>query len=255
MSVSENAAMSESKNAAMNGQLYLSRARLRAARGEALSAIAPLLLPDDKCHQAGHAHRVLWLLFQDIRDAKRDFLWRDEGGGKYMILSRRPPSDPLGLFALETKPFTASLEVGDVLSFVLRANPVMASKPARTQQRLETGGPRTRGQKVDVVMHALRDVPKSDRGIVRDKIASQAGENWLTKQGQKAGFKLAAPALVDGYTQIPVERRKGRPAGFSVLNFAGRIEITDPAAFIEKLASGFGSAKAFGNGLMLIRRA
>src|SRR5215467_9093522 len=84
-------------------RLYLSRARLRTARGEALSAVAPLLIPDDPKRRAGHAHRVLWLLFRDVPDATRDFLWRDEGRGRYLILSCRPPSDPLGLFELETK--------------------------------------------------------------------------------------------------------------------------------------------------------
>lgn len=238
----------------MRSPLYLSRARLRAERGEALSAIAPLLIPGDKRHQAGHAHRVLWLLFQDIPDAKRDFLWRDEGNGKYMILSQRPPADPHGLFELETKSFTPALEAGDVLSFTLRANPVVASKPARTADRLQREGARARGQKVDVVMNALNAVPKGERGSIRDGIATEAGTNWLINQGGKSGFKLAAAPLVDGYAQIPVERRRGRPAGFSVLNFQGRIEITDPAAFLAKLATGFGSAKAFGCGLMLIRR-
>ena len=36
---------------------------------------------------------------------------------------------------------------------------------------------------------------------------------------------------------------------------SGEITITDPAAFLSKLPLGFGSAKAFGCGLMLIRRA
>lgn len=237
----------------MSTQLHLSRARLRASRGEALSAIAPLLIPDDKSKHAGHAHRVLWLLFQDLPDAKRDFLWRDEGNGKYMILSQRPPTDPLGLFELETKPFAPELDVGDTLSFALRANPVVAGKPSASPpgalKRFK------RGPKVDVVMKALHEVPKGERGPVRDSIACQAGTNWLATQGEKSGFKLTAPPLVDGYAQVPVERRRGRPAGFSVLNFAGKIEITDPAIFALKLAAGFGSAKAFGNGLMLIRRA
>jgi CRISPR system Cascade subunit CasE len=238
----------------MTQPLYLSRARLRAARGEALSAIAPLLIPDDKTKNAGHAHRVLWLLFQDMPDAKRDFLWRDEGNGKYMILSARPPTDPKGLFELDTKPFAPELEVGDQLAFSLRANPVVASKPARTADRLSKDAS-ARGQKVDVVMNALHAVPKGARGPVRDEIATTAGAAWLSTQGEKSGFKLSAPPLVDGYAQIPVERRRGRPAGFSVLNFTGRIEITDPAAFLAKITTGFGSAKAFGNGLMLIRRA
>lgn len=239
----------------MTAELYLSRARLRAARGEALSAIAPLLIPDDPKQQAGYAHRVLWLLFQDIPDAKRDFLWRDEGGGKYMILSHRPPTDPHHLFDLETKAFAPSLKAGDRLAFSLRANPVVARKQARTADVLERHGPRARGQKVDVVMDALKAVRPQQRAALRDEIAAKAGSEWLAKQGLASGFTLSAPPLVDGYAQQPVERRRGRPAGFSVLNLSGVLEVTEPQLFVARLSRGFGSAKAFGNGLMLIRRA
>lgn len=238
----------------MTTELYLSRARLRASRGEALSAIAPLLIPDDPKQQAGHAHRVLWLLFQDIPDAKRDFLWRDEGDGKYMILSPRSPTDPHHLFDLETKPFAPNLKPGDRLAFSLRANPVVARKQARTADVLERHGPRARGQKVDVVMDALKSVRPQQRASVRNAIAAKAGTEWLEKQGASSGFTLSAPPLIDGYAQQPVERRNGRPAGFSVLNMSGVLEVTDPQVFLARLSKGFGSAKAFGNGLMLIRR-
>ena len=231
--------------------LFMSRARLRATRGEALSAIAPLLIPDDDNKRAGHAHRVLWLLFQDIPDAKRDFLWRDEGNGRYLILSQRSPTDPLGLFELESKGFKPSLAVGDRLAFTLRANPVVASKGALEPN---ARAQRTRGKKVDVVMHALQNVAKAERKVMRDAVATKAGTDWLTSQGAKAGFMLASAPVVDGYAQIPVERRRGRPAGFSVLDFKGTIEVTEPFALLDKLARGFGSAKAFGCGLMLIRR-
>ena len=233
-------------------KLYMSRARLRATRGEALSAIAPLLIPDDETKRAGHAHRVLWLLFQDFPDAARDFLWRDEGNGRYLILSQRPPTDPLGLFELESKPFEPALAAGDRLAFTLRANPVIASKGALDA---DARARRARGQKVDVVMHALRDVAKGERKSARDAVATKAGTDWLMAQGAKAGFTLVSAPAVDGYAQIPVERRRGRPAGFSVLEFKGVIEITDAPGFLAKLARGFGSAKAFGCGLMLIRRA
>jgi CRISPR system Cascade subunit CasE len=33
------------------------------------------------------------------------------------------------------------------------------------------------------------------------------------------------------------------------------LQVTDPAAFLAKVASGFGPQKAFGCGLMLLRRA
>ena len=48
--------------------------------------------------------------------------------------------------------------------------------------------------------------------------------------------------------------RKGQPQ-FGILDLTGRIEIADPAVFLALLARGFGRAKAFGCGLMLIRRA
>jgi CRISPR system Cascade subunit CasE len=44
-------------------------------------------------------------------------------------------------------------------------------------------------------------------------------------------------------------------ASFGVLDFAGLIEVADPSVFVARLGQGFGKAKAFGCGLMLIRRA
>ena len=65
----------------------------------------------------------------------------------------------------------------------------------------------------------------------------------------------------DNYDQIRLSRGpdgKGprqRPLTFSVLDLEGELEVTDPALFLRSLAAGFGRAKAFGCGLMLIRRA
>ncbi len=235
----------------MISTLYLSRARLRASRGGALSSIAPLLIPKDENKRASHAHRILWLLFQDVPDADRDFLWRDSGKGRFFVLSRRQPTNPLGLFELETKPFEPELEPGDRLRFALRANPVIATKQALSPEERTK---RWRGKRVDVVMHALHSIPRGERVAARDEVASQATTRWLERQAERSGFKLSRAPIVSGYTQIPVERKKGRPAGFSVLDLEGEIEITEPAVFMAKLSQGFGSAKAFGNGLMLIRR-
>jgi len=233
-------------------ELYLSRARLRASRGEALSAIAPILLPQDPGSRAGHAHRVLWLLFQDEPDSKRDFLWRDEGNGRYLILSRRRPSDPKGLFELESKPFAPSLQEGDLLRFALRVNPVISTKEALSP---EDRAARRRGKRVDVVMYALHKIPKGERAKHRDQLVQQTVWHWLAAQGERAGFRLPQAPSVGRYSQTPIERKGGRAAGIAVVDVEGVIEITDPHAFMARLAQGFGSAKAFGNGLMLIRRA
>ena len=148
------------------------------------------------------------------------------------------------------------------MSFVLRANPVVASKTALDAT---AGAPRARGKRVDGVMHALfnahsreqrKAMSRTDKlSSVRERIVQETGAAWLAAQGAKAGFELAEKPAISDYVQIAVERRHGRPAGFSVLDFAGTIALNDPTAFLDRLAKGLGSAKAFGNGLMLIRRA
>jgi len=235
--------------------LYLSRARLRSDRGEVLSAIAPILLPDDSRRRAGLAHRLVWLLFQDRSDACRDFLWRDEGVGRYFILSKTVPTDPNALFDLETKRFEPHLKVGDKLRFMLRVNATVARKSALSDSERAA---RKRGKRVDVVMDALRSVPTASRARQREAIASQIGRQWLEQQGKQAGFSLSDSSL-RAYQKVDVgdEARPQRRshAGIAVLDLDGIISVTDPLAFVTKLGCGFGSAKAFGNGLMLIRRA
>ncbi len=238
----------------MTSSLFLSRARLRSGHGETLSAIAPILMPDDENRRAALAHRLVWLLFQDVQNANRDFLWRDDGAGKYFILSQRPPVDPKDLFELDTKSFSPALQVGDDLRFVLRANPTVARKGANDP---DATGKRQRGKRVDVVMDRLNKLPKSDRAKDRDRVAAEAGRAWLDEQGSRAGF-APKTVVVGGYSQIDIsdqERKRRRErAGISVMDLEGVLTINDPAAFLTKLATGFGSAKAFGNGLMLIRR-
>lgn len=239
----------------MSAPLYLSRARLRSSRGESLSAIAPILLPDDPSRRAGRSHRLVWLLFQDVPDAARDFLWRDDGDGRYMILSHRPPQDPNGLFDLDTKPFEPRLAVGDELRFVLRASPTVARKAALTDAERGQGA---RGKRVDIVMDALKKLSKAERTARRDDLVASCGRKWLDDQGSRAGFTVRA-AVIKSYDQLDVSdhERLGRRsrATVSVIDAEGVLAVDDPEKFLAKVAAGFGSAKAFGSGLMLIRRA
>lgn len=257
----------------MTGPLYLSRARLRARRGEALASIAPLLLPDDVSARYDAQHRIIWLMFRDGPDTSREpqwregeqgFLWRDDGNGMFLVLSRRQPTDPHRLFELETKTFEPSLTEGDCLRFALRANPVASRKP---KPKGSVPAQRERGKRVDVVMDALKPVARTcwstrtGRAFERDDIVTEATYKWLARQGEKHGFVLRKGGAfsASGYTQVQIQRKKSggerRPAGFSVVDLAGEIEVTDPAAFLMRLPLGFGSAKAFGCGLMLLRRA
>lgn len=272
----------------MNTPLFLSRARLRTGRGEQLSAIARVLLHGSKGDTVGNAHRILWMLFRDRdEDEPRDFLWREEAPGRYLILSKRAPSDEHGLFDLQTKDYAPKLSPGDRLAFALRANPVVSLKKGRKpgEEKYDRKG-RVRSMRCDIVMNALkplggRDGPRdadgqTERATKRDKILTEVSRSWVQKQGESYGFRLALnpdngnqPYLsASNYETVKIPRGKTnadtgqwklesqkRFAQFGVLDFEGLIEVTDPAAFLKQLAEGFGKAKAFGCGLMLIKRA
>lgn len=253
----------------MTSPLFLSRARLRSRRGEALASVAPLLLPTSGAERNAAAHRIVWLLFQSTPDVAQEtnwrqteqgYLWRDDGDGRYLILSREQPHDPHDIFDLETQEFAPKLSEGDRLKFALRANPVVSSKSEFTDEQK-----RNRGKRVDVVMNALKAVhqtnwsSKTGRAFERDRLVTETTQAWLVHQGGKHGFKLSSEGgfIAEGYSQVQVargSRNRRRAAGFSVVNLTGEIAVTDPAAFLSRLPLGFGSAKAFGCGLMLIRR-
>lgn len=226
---------------------FLSRIRLR--RDASARALAPLLLPADGARSRA-GHHLLWSLFADTPDRRRDFLWREiEDGARvaFLALSARPPEDRHDLFEVDTKPFEANLQPGDRLGFSLRTNPVVTRRVA----------PR-RSLRADVVMDRLRHLPKAERAAARLDLAAEVGTAWLRDQLVRHGARLpdaSEPLRVDGYEQVRLDRGSGqRPVRFSVLDFDGVLEVVEPNAFLAAVRHGFGKAKAFGCGLMLIRR-
>lgn len=225
--------------------LYLSRLRLR--RDPSTRALSALLDPEERGKATDAHHRLIWSAFADAPDRRRDFLWRAEGKGSFLTLSARPPA-PSDLFEPpEVKDFAPALASGDRLAFRLRAN---ATRTVKTDK--------PRGARVDLVMHALHPMPPGARAEARMTAAQEVGAEWFARQGAEAGFAPEPEATVEDYSVFALPghagRRKGQPQ-YGVLDMTGVIRLTDPAAFLRKLAQGFGRARAFGCGLMLIRRA
>lgn len=219
--------------------LYLSRLTLSLA--PAAAALDALLNPKDGGARLDAHHRLLWSLFTDGPDRRRDFLWRDEGKGVFLTLSARPPLAHDLFEVPQVQPFAPALAKGDRLAFALRVN--------ATRDRAGAG-------RVDVVMDALHALPPGDRSQARMALAQREGVAWLAGQGARNGFRLIAADVAD-YSAVTLPgfrgKRKGQPQ-FGVLEMAGLLEVTDPAALIARLGQGFGRAKAFGCGLMLVRR-
>ncbi len=229
----------------MMAELYLSRARLR--RDTTVKALLPLLQSGDG--GANHpGHHLVWSLFADSPDRRRDFLWREMERGTFLILSARRPADRHALFEIDApKLFAPALEAGDRLQFSLRANPVVRRYDPR----------RRRSVKHDVVMDALRSNPGGERAEHRLAVMRERGSAWLERQADRAGFIVQPVSVrVDGYDQHRVTRKGTAPAmSFSTLDFDGFLTVGDPDTFLAAIAGGFGAAKAYGCGLMLIRRA
>jgi CRISPR system Cascade subunit CasE len=221
---------------------YLLRARLK--RNAAIASIATLLLPEETSRRAEASHRLLWSLFAGNPQASRPFLWREEKGGHFYILASELPGES-EIFDVEVKEFAPALAVGDRLQFSLRANATRAYK---------LPGER-RGKRADVVMAALSPLSKTERSMQREAVIQEAGAAWLAGQGGKHGFSLSAAPRVEGYNKWQIPRGKMPKIEISTLDFEGILEVEEVDKFVAALAGGFGRAKAFGCGLMLIRRA
>ena len=234
--------------------LHLTRAVLN--RDAGVAALAPLLNPPNPNRALDAHHRLIWTLFPG-KDLKRDFLWRADGRGRFFILSRRVPT-PSDLFRpLDTTPFTPDLEPGDTLSFILRVN---ATKDRRVPKDKNGRRPNRR---VDLVMDALHGTTGqtslgsdqvSDRPGLRMKIADRVAADWLAAQGRRSGFTTERVHVEDYSVRRFAYGRRNRIT-FGLLDMTGTLVVTEPDAFVAALGAGFGRARAFGCGLMLIRRA
>lgn len=236
---------------------YLSRLTL--SRDPSIKSVAPLLNPAQGTnggHAASAHHRLVWSAFSDGSESPRDFLWRAEDRGVFYVLSTTPPRESPLFETAEVKPFNPALSTGDRLDFRLRVHATV-NTPAPGEKR---------GKRHDIVMHRLSNVPKKDRADKRMQIAEEAAADWLNKQGKRDGFALLQPhdpgrCLLHDYRVLSISRGGAvgkacdHRARLGVLDVEGRVEVTDPGAFLTRLNSGFGRGKAFGNGLMLIRRA
>ncbi len=196
-------------------------------------------------------HTVLWRLFPDDPDAKRDFLFRKAINNSwpfFYMVSQRQPQAPNKTIKIETKVYQPRLDLGHHLSFNLRVNPVITKK--------NSTGKRIRH---DVVMNNKCNCayPFS----IEDRISSgqlehTAGITWLSARAEQMGCEFDTEALrVYGYQQHRFKSRKQKELiKFSSLDFSGRLIVTEPDKFRHALFNGIGPAKAFGCGLMLVRR-
>lgn len=196
------------------------------------------------------AHQLLWNLFPNDGDKKRDFLFHKddkESIPSFFVMSQKKPVS-IGALSVQTKPFTPKLSVGQKLAFTLVANPVVARKKDGKKH----------SKKHDVWMDTKKQA--KENGLSGDKLVQlceTASKEWLIRQGERCGFAISKDAIiVDGYQQNRFYKGKGeKTIRFSSIHYEGILKVTDPVSFIKMLGEGLGKSKAFGCGLMLVRKA
>lgn len=212
-------------------------------------------------------HRLLWTLMPaEMQEAgkpaspsgadKAAFLWRrapDADGSDVFYLLGPRPRDDSAFFAVETKPWAPVFAPGDRLAFDMIVN-------ATVDRQLDPAKGRGGRKRIDIVADALRRTASAERGglprgVHKEKIARQAMTSWLDGQGQRNGFRLfGTPELIDQEIVLIGDRRKTAPK-LGVARLAGFLDVMDPEVFARRVAMGFGRGKAFGYGLMLLKRA
>ena len=218
-------------------------------------------------------HQWLWeRFFAAPEGTARDFVFRRLDGGvaaRFYTVSARPPRTDVPGWQVKAKPFNPTLCAGERLAFELRANPVVSrlGEPLRhadgTPRLRPSGSAKHKVVRHDVVMDAKKGL-LAERGLARwqdwtgaDKpplyeLARDACRDWLVESGKRRGFEVHTDGLsVEAYTQHLGKDAKLR---FSSVDFSGELTVLDTDRFGAALREGIGHAKAFGCGLLLVRR-
>ncbi len=185
-------------------------------------------------------HQVVDLAYPSATEKQGRILWRldSSGWGDSRLLVQTdflPSPDRLNKagFELLSKDFEPIFTADQVFSFRLRANPTKRLRTMRKEEKLD---PKIRGARVGL---------KSE----------QEALEWLLRKSQSCGFEAHTPSLavcVEGLIKLSGKGEKGIQL-HSVL-FEGTLRVTDPARFQAALTGGIGSGKAFGFGLLSLRR-
>jgi CRISPR system Cascade subunit CasE len=239
---------------------YFSRIRLDKSHSRAREALL-----EGGQEDAYADHRWLWRFFPAEPGAPRGFLFRRiephaaRGGPILYTISSRQPEPAHPAWQVDSRPYDPQVPTGARLSFELRINPVQA--------RARDGG----RKRDDVVMHAKRRI-LTERGAKAWReldaatrpplyeLAHRTVVTWFTgeeEQGVAArhGFRVADGTMrVDAYRQHRFSRKGSQPIRISTVDLSGVLEVTDTARARTALLNGIGHAKAFGCGLLLVRR-
>ncbi len=199
-------------------------------------------IPWDFARNPYELHRQLWRLFPGVEresrrnddEARQGFLFRVEESlpgrpARLLMQSRQAPGAVAGVNVIGAREFHPKPAVGQRLAFLLTANPI---KTIVDEQR------------------DAKAAKKSEKCRV-PLIREEEQREWLARKLIQA----AHIDTVDVLPHPPLHFRKGNRGGKLVtVTYEGTLRVNNPDALARCLENGIGPAKAFGCGLLLVRR-
>lgn len=199
-------------------------------------------VPWEFARNSYNLHRQLWRLFpgepRETRrhgeESRQGFLFRVEENqpgrvARLLVQSARPPEKASDVTLVCAREFNPAPQAGQRLAFVITVNPI-------------------------------KTIADTEVGAKPDKKSAKCRVPLIREEEQRAWLerKLRGAAVIEAAVvqpHPPLYFRKGNRAGkFVTVTFEGVIRVQEPALMISLLKNGIGPAKAFGCGLMLVRR-
>ena len=193
-------------------------------------------------------HRMVWSLFRAPGTETRSFLYRKEDlrGPVIYCVSAEPPRDSTRQWSVETKPYDPQVAIGETLEFSLCANPVVSRRDDQGKQLRH-----------DVVMDAktkLREAGQKSPQV--SALMQDACFQWMSRRAATIGVEIGVQGFgCFSYRVLRFRRpRNGNRISLGVVDLRGRLRVLDASLFRQALFHGVGHGKAFGCGLLMVRR-
>ena len=197
-------------------------------------------------------HKKIWELASRNENQKRDFLYRVEYDAYqnikhiYLLAPNQISSQKNIKIAVSPR-YQPQLETGEFLFFKLRANPII--------KRKENG----KAKEYSLVMDAKHQFKKNGQNYQEqfslDELIHDVGMKWLIRKGEQHGFSVKQFEIrTNNDCEYSVKLPGKKVFKLRTLDFEGKLKIVDADRFKKSLFNGIGSAKAFGCGMMMVKR-
>ncbi len=207
--------------------------------------ISTLTLRNPHSVQSYCSHKKLvWSAFKAWKSTPRDFIYRVEER-RIVCVSPRQPVETDD-WRVDWKPYEPKLRTGTRWRFVTRVNPVY--------RRSKGGSTRSGRFETDAISHMKCRNGCTLKGAQLEHAAMAA---WFEGKARHIGFDLSSPNSfrIRSCERIPrIHVSNNRTSMRLSVDIEGTLLVTDEKNFERSLLKGIGRNRAYGCGLVLVRR-